>query len=168
YREAPQSQRNHQRLKLLKEQHPGGRLLEIGCGAGGFLRLAQDEYEVEGMDISRAAVQATQAEFGGRVRLGNLEQDSLPAAGYDVIAVFNILEHLQRPAEAVRKLFNALADGGLIIGSVPNNGGLVGALVTRIGNYFDRTHCSTYSPDRWLEIFRQSGFRTIDLFGEIN
>jgi SAM-dependent methyltransferase len=167
YREAQQSQRNQQRLRLVRERKAGGRLLEIGCGTGGFLRMARERYEVKGLDISKTAIDAIRAEFDERVQQGDLEQDALPVGSYDVIVVFNILEHLHRPAEAVQKLYGALAAGGLLVGSVPNNGGVVGSLVTRVGNYFDRTHCSTFAPERWQRIFHDSGFSPVDFFGEV-
>jgi cyclopropane fatty-acyl-phospholipid synthase-like methyltransferase len=40
-REKPNSQRNHNRLTTLLERRREGSLLEIGCGKGGFLTLAE-------------------------------------------------------------------------------------------------------------------------------
>jgi hypothetical protein len=54
-----------------------------------------------------------------------------------------------------------------MIGSVPNNYGVIGGANTRLGNFFDRTHVSTFTPDTWERIFKHSGFQTIHLFGEI-
>ena len=50
---------------------------------------------------------------------------------------------------------------------MPNNFGLVGGLVTRLGNFFDRTHVSTLAPDVWRGLFEQAGFTRIDFFGEV-
>ena len=167
YREARDSQRNRARLTLVRRYCAGGRLLEIGCGAGGFLRAARGAYDIEGMDISRSAVEGIRAEFGERVRVGNLEADALPEGPYDVIVAFNILEHLRQPAAAAEKICAALAPGGLLVGSAPLNAGLVGRVVTRIGNYFDRTHVSTLPPEGWQQVFRAAGFRSSEFFGEV-
>ncbi len=167
YREAHKSQRNRARLELFTAEKPDGRLLEVGCGQCGFLRLARERYDVHGIDISRTAVDAAQQEFGDRVHVANLERDNLPQYAYDAVAVFNILEHLQDPAGAVQKLYGALDQGGVMIGSVPNNSGPVGSVVTVIANYFDRTHVSTYPPVQWRNIFQQAGFAQIEFFGEI-
>lgn len=167
YRESENSQRNHQRLQALLEHKTGGSLLEIGCGMGGFLRMAEQHFAVEGMDVSSYAVEAMRPHFGERVRVYNVEQRPLPREQYHVIAVFNILEHLRQPNKVIDKISAALQPDGLLIGSVPNNQGVVGGLVTRLGNFVDRTHVSTFTPDVWQRMFNRSGFRSIDFFGEI-
>jgi 2-polyprenyl-3-methyl-5-hydroxy-6-metoxy-1,4-benzoquinol methylase len=167
YREAQNSQRNRARLNVLLERRQAGTLLEIGCGMAGFLRLAEEHFAVHCLDVSNHAIATIREHFGERVSVSNVEQDPLPADRYDVIVVFNILEHLRRPDEALRKIAVALKSGGLMIGSVPNNFGLVGGLTTRIGNFFDRTHVSTYDPQTWRAVFQQAGFTRIDFFGEV-
>jgi len=167
YREAENSQRNQKRLNLLMQHREGGKLLEIGCGKAGFLRLAENHFDVEGMDVSRYAIQSIKGHFGDRVRISNIEHHPLPANRYDIIVVFNILEHLRQPGEIVERLYHSLTGGGIIIGSVPNNFGLIGGFTTRIGNLFDQTHISTLSPDAWQRIFIRTGFRQIDFLGEI-
>jgi 2-polyprenyl-3-methyl-5-hydroxy-6-metoxy-1,4-benzoquinol methylase len=168
YREQTNSQRNQARLRLLREYLPAGRLLEIGCGTGGFLSLAEAHFEVEGMDLSRSAIQSIQPHFGSRVRAANIEQAQLPALHYHAVAVFNILEHLQRPEKTVDKIFHALQPNGLLIGSVPFNSHLIGSLITRIGSYVDRTHVSTFPPETWRRIFAYAGFQHVEFFGEVN
>lgn len=166
-REKPNSQRNQNRLSTLLERTQAGRLMEIGCGKGGFMRLAETHFEVQGVDISRTAIDEIRPCFGDRVNVLNIEQRPLPGENYEVIAAFNILEHLHQPHKAVDKLFRALSPGGLLFGSVPNNFGLVGALNTHLSNFFDRTHVSTFTPQTWQRIFRHSGFTTIEFFGEV-
>lgn len=167
YREAENSQRNRARLEALAEVAPSGRLLEVGCGKGGFLHLAEQRYDVEGIDVSKYAIRKIARHFGNRVRVSNIERHSLPAARYDAIAVFNLLEHLHAPEKSIKRLNSALKPGGVLIGSMPNNSGLVGGLVTRLGNFFDHTHVSTYPPEVWRQLFEHSGFKDICFFGEI-
>lgn len=167
YREVENSQRNQQRLNLLMGYKRAGNLLEIGCGKAGFLQLAEKHFKVEGMDISEYAIETIKHHFGSRVRVGNVEQNALPHNRYDVVAVFNILEHLRQPRLVVDRLYSSLMQDGLVIGSVPNNYSLIGSLVTWLGNFVDRTHVSTFEPERWKRIFQQAGFRKIHFFGEV-
>ena len=167
YREMENSQRNRARLGLIREDTASGKLLEIGCGKGGFLRLAEAHFDVEGVDISDYAIESSRSHFGSRVRVANIVEDDLPTECYDVIAVFNILEHLPAPGPVIGKLAAALKPGGLLVGSVPNNYSLVGGVVTRIGNYFDRTHVATYTPGKWRGLFQAGGFQHIRFLGEV-
>ncbi len=166
-REMPGSQRNRRRLQLLREFKTSGKLLEIGCGKAGFLRQAEQFFEVEGVDISPHAIAGLSGHFGERVRVANIEDQPLPLSRYDAVAAFNLLEHLRRPAEAIEKIYAALAQGGVALGSMPNNFGLIGGINTRLTNFFDRTHVSTYAPGRWRALFQQAGFAKIHLFGEV-
>ena len=168
YQEKDNSHRNRERLRLLLSHKPGRRLLEVGCGEAGFLRLAENHFDVEGIDISKTAIRAIQPHFKERVRVLNIEQKQLPGSRYDVIVAFNILEHLNQPNKAAHKLNTALAPGGMVLGSVPHNANLVGSLMTRLGNFIDRTHQSTFTPDTWRRIFTHAGFKQIHFFGEIN
>ena len=168
YREIANSQRNQKRLVLLLDRCASGRLLEIGCGTGGFLHLAESHFDVEGIDISKYAVQQLQPHFGERVRVGNVEKNSLPHNRYNVVIVYNILEHLRTPEKVVKRIYAALKPGGVMIGSVPNNQTFLGSSITRMGNFFDRTHVSTFRPEIWQRIFHNAGFSKIELFGEVN
>jgi hypothetical protein len=62
---------------------------------------------------------------------------------------------------------NGLRGDGIFIGSVPYNAKLVGRIVTYFGNMVDSTHISTFSPDTWLKLFKQSGFSEEIFFGEV-
>ena len=166
-REQPCSQRIRKRLGLLLSYKQEGTLLEVGVGQGGLLKLAALFFTVEGLDISQHAVNALAGEFGGRVRQADITSVPLPANRYDVIAIFNVLEHLRYPGPVLEKCYLALKSGGVFVGSMPNNFGLVGSCVTRITNYFDRTHVSTLSPPAWRVLFEQAGFRQTDFFGEV-
>ncbi len=166
-RETPDSQRTRRRLNLLLANKQAGSLLEIGVGQGGLLQHAREHFEVQGMDISQHAVEALKPYFGESVRRADVETKTLPGLHYDAIAIFNVLEHLREPGPVIRKLWGSLNGSGVMIGSMPNNYGLVGGLVTRLGNFFDRTHVSTYAPRVWHGLFKQAGFREIDFFGEI-
>jgi 2-polyprenyl-3-methyl-5-hydroxy-6-metoxy-1,4-benzoquinol methylase len=160
------SQRNCQRLSLIRSLCPAGVLLEVGCGTGEFLRLAQPHYTVECMEISDYAAQRVEDELGIRPRVVNIEEATVPFQRYHVIAAFNVLEHLYDPGSVLRKMYYSLRPGGLLVGSMPLNYALLGSLHTLLTNLFDRTHVSTLPPGRWQKLFAQAGFRPVSFFGE--
>ncbi len=118
-REQPDSQRIRQRLALLMAYHQEGMLLEVGVGHGGLLKRAAVYFNVEGLDISQRAVARLAAEFGDRVRQADITSEPLPPNRYDVIAIFNVLEHLRHPEPVLDKCHYALKAGGVMIGSMP-------------------------------------------------
>ena len=96
------------------------RLLDVGCGYGGFVSLMRDRgWDAEGVDPSPATVVAASAK-GIPVHLGTL--DGFPRSGpaYRAITMFYVLEHLFDPVSALRKVFGLLEPGGLLLVRVPD------------------------------------------------
>ena len=102
---------------------PPGRLFEIGCAAGGFLRrmLAQG-WQVEGLEFSPTAAAHAQAS-GLKVQVGPLEQAADPEGQFDLIIGWMVLEHLHEPLVALQRLRGWVAPGGWLAISVPDAGG---------------------------------------------
>jgi len=167
FRTKAASQRNHQRLQLVLACRPSGALLEIGCGKGHLMQVAGFHYDVEGLEVSEHATRDMAADLRRRIRIGDVEQLSLPEDRYDVVIAFNVLEHLTSPATVLTRLALALKPDGVLVGSVPLNYSLVGRVHTALTNVFDRTHCSTLGLGEWRRAFDGSGFTRQDLFGEI-
>ena len=167
YKEAKNSQRNQNRLKEILRHKTNGKLLEIGCGKGEFLKLAIEHFDVEGMDVSEYALNSLRKFLGKKAIEGNIENADLKPGNYDVIVVFNLLEHLKDPRKVIKKLHKGLKKGGIVIGSVPNKFGLIGNMATSAMNFVDRTHCSVYTPDHWHSLFKEAGFKEINFFGEV-
>lgn len=167
YREVPNSRRNRNRLYEILNHKNEGKLLEVGCGNGGFLELAAKHFDVEGMDISKYAIDSIKQTFGDKVRIADIENTKLPPDHYDVIVILNVLEHLKKPGKVIDKIFYSLKKTGIVVGSVPHNYGFVGRLHTSFTNFIDKTHVSTYPPDHWQALFKQAGFKNLSFFGEI-
>ncbi len=165
----PHSPRDIRRLLETLAYKRSGKLLELGFGGGGFLTLAARHFDSTGIDHSARRVSRIQSLLNRRisVRRGEIEQEDLGRDHFDVVAAFNILEHLHHPDDTVRKIHAGLRDTGILIGSVPNNQLLFGKISTLLTNIGDRTHISTYAPARWQQIFREAGFRQIIFFGEL-
>lgn len=145
----------------------GGRLLEIGFGQGGFMDVAARYFDVHGVDISPWAVKNAPPKLRHRVRVHDITQKALARGRYAAIAIFNVLEHLDDPPRTLAHIARGLMPGGVLIGSVPNNGGLVGRVVTTIANRYDRTHVSTPAPDQWREWLQHAHMEDVRMFGEI-
>ncbi|MGI8721650.1 MAG: class I SAM-dependent methyltransferase [Geodermatophilaceae bacterium] len=96
----------------------GQRLLEFGSGYGLFLAAARDRgYQVEGVELSRPAVQASTKQ-GLDVYCGQLVEASLTGP-YDVICGWDTLEHVPDPLAVLRGIRELIADDGTVALSTP-------------------------------------------------
>lgn len=106
--------------ELDPEQRSGLRLLDVGCGAGGFLETLRRFGNAFGVDPSPAAIEFARSKSAADVRRGSLPDD-LPFAGaeFDVITLLDVLEHVDEDERALRTLAGLLRPGGYLIITVP-------------------------------------------------
>jgi SAM-dependent methyltransferase len=96
------------------------RLLDVGCGYGGFVSLMRGRgWDAEGIDPSPTTVAAASAK-GIPVRLGTLDAFSRSGEAYRAITMFYVLEHVFDPMAALRKVFALLEPGGVLLIRVPD------------------------------------------------
>lgn len=136
------------RLRLLPPPRPGARLLDVGCGPGAGLRAAASlGYEPWGLDLSPAAVAAAGEKFEGRVRLGSLSDGLFTGVAFDVITLFDVVEHFYDPRALARELDAHLAPGGRVLIATPNCESLLARLSgSRWVSYKIPEHVVFYSP----------------------
>jgi len=98
-----------------------GRLLDFGCGGGGYLkRMADQGWAVTGLDSAVGAVRSVQAELGLRTLAGTLPHPHLPPCSFDVVTMWQSLEHVHEPLAILREAFRVLAPGGRLVVACPN------------------------------------------------
>jgi SAM-dependent methyltransferase len=112
--------RRHRILQLMKDLPPGD-LLEIGCGGGALLRdLAAWGRRCVAVEISEEAYEVAKDIHAGqdRIELHRGPKDTWRGA-FDYVLAFEVLEHIQDDAGAVREWVSYLKAGGMILLSVP-------------------------------------------------
>ncbi len=111
----------HRRLARCLGREPSS-VLELGCGDGQFLRYLEgvlgDRCRLCGVDLD---VSNIRREEGSRIRYvsGALEEIRLDER-FDAILLYNVLEHLERPVQALRSIAGWLEPSGLLFVQVPD------------------------------------------------
>jgi 2-polyprenyl-3-methyl-5-hydroxy-6-metoxy-1,4-benzoquinol methylase len=109
------------RLKKLAKQRQGGRLLDVGCGDGAFLKLAQGSgWEVSGTENSSYAAKYVGKALGIPVFCGELFAAGHPDHSFDVVTMWHVLEHVTDPKRYLREIHRILKPSGLLVIAVPN------------------------------------------------
>lgn len=94
-------------------------ILDVGCGDGLFFdRLAEFGEVIEG--VEPAAELVTQSnERRGTIYITGFDESFQPEREYSLILMLDVLEHLPKPVEALRRVTGLLEPGGLFIATVP-------------------------------------------------
>jgi len=107
--------------RLQMSLHGQGRLLDFGCGNGTFLaRMHAQGWKVTGLDLSQPSVDHIRSALGLHALVGTLPHAALEEEGFDLITMWQALEHVHQPLEVLREARRLLAPDGQLMVSVPN------------------------------------------------
>ena len=115
-------------LPFLKRVHGPKRMLDIGCGAGGYLVAGQNlGLEVEGVEPSDSHSTIARS-LGLNVKQGYFVADEFPSDTYDLVVLSHVIEHIYEPFGFLRGIMKVLKPGGILVVSTPNAGSTVARL----------------------------------------
>ncbi len=106
---------------FLRFRLPPGRVVELGCAHGAFLKLLEMcGFSVRGFEMSPAVVAFARAAFGVDVCLGPLNEDCAKAGAAEAVCLFDVLEHVPDPVATLRLLRRMLTVGGILVVQTPS------------------------------------------------
>lgn len=128
-----QRKRLRSRVRAVSRLAAGGSLLDVGCGSGGFLREISrlNRWQASGVEINGAMARFAREQLGLEVRQGTLEEAGFSKDAFDVVTMWDVLEHLHDPGAALTEVRRILKPGGWLLVSTPSAGSLDARLFGR-------------------------------------
>ncbi len=153
--------RNLRPLEELMPPERGRRLLDVGCHIGVFLEIAQERgWEAWGVEPSHWAAREARSR-GLRVIEGTLDDVHLADEFFDVITMWDVIEHLTNPLEDLRKSYRLLKKGGLICIHTINIESPLARLMGRHWPWLMEMHLYYFSPRTLTAMLRKVGFTVV-------
>ncbi len=156
-------------------QKENGSLLDVGCGLGYFVKAvltSKPKWEVVGYEISEKAVGFAKKENGLKSVFSGLVQDSgLQQNHFDIITLWDVIEHIPKPHSLLTYLFSLLKPGGILFLQTPNFPVQLAKAKLKVflkgmqadGHYLEaKDHVNNYSMATLAELGRQCGFESPD------
>jgi len=137
------------------------RLLDVGSNIGTFLNQARFQgYEVTGVDPDVNAVQ-TAAASGLNVKCGYLHEMHFADGHFDIITLFEVIEHLKDPIGLLRECNRILKLSGLLFITTGNTESWTVRFLKEDWDYFDLKlgHISFFSPSSMRMLAERTGFK---------
>jgi 2-polyprenyl-3-methyl-5-hydroxy-6-metoxy-1,4-benzoquinol methylase len=144
-----------------------GRLLDFGCGGGSYLRrMASLGWRVTGLDVAPEVVQKIRDELGYPAVVGTLPHPELAPCSFEVVTMWQALEHVHSPLGVLRAAYELLVPGGKIVVAVPNFDSLPNRWFGEHWFGLDLPrHLTHFTPEKLGEMLRAAGFRVNSIRG---
>ncbi len=131
-------------------------VLDAGCGRGETLQMMTScGLEAKGVDVSTVAVNGVK-ELDLDAEVLDLEKDAI-GRKYDAVICMEVLEHLGEPGAVLRKLAGALAEGGRLVVSLPNEWNIYHLFKNLFAP--NPTHLHRFNHGRATALFAGTGLR---------
>jgi 2-polyprenyl-3-methyl-5-hydroxy-6-metoxy-1,4-benzoquinol methylase len=151
------------RVREIKKIRAFGKLLDVGCGVGSFLKLARAEgYDPSGVELSRYATEYARNNFGLSVFNGNLQDAGFSSETFDIITLWHVLEHTRDPKSFLLEVNRLLKIGGLLVIEVPNIGSIAASVSPVSWELMaPKEHFFYFNPDTIELLLQATGLTTL-------
>lgn len=136
-----------------------GKLLDIGTAAGAFVAAASRRgWDAEGCEPNRWLGEWGARHYGIRIRQGSVfDQDYAPGS-FDVVTLWDVIEHTPNPRLVLDRCRELLRPGGLLIVNYPDIGSWIARLLGRRWLFLTSVHLWYFNRTTIRRMLETSGF----------
>jgi SAM-dependent methyltransferase len=147
-------------LAPLNAARDSNRLLDVGCATGEFMLAARAHgWDAYGVEPAASAAEVAKGNTGCDVHAGTLDTAPYPDGWFDVVTLWDVIEHVQSPTSYIADVARLVRPGGLLGITTPNIRCLsywaLGAHWSAVG---PNAHIFYFSPGTLKRLMRKSGF----------
>lgn len=145
------------RIKYFK---PEGSLLDVGCNIGVFMKAAREAgFAVTGVEMNSSCAAYGREKFGLDIRHASLEGAAFPEGAFDVVTMYDVLEHVPDPLIFLSVARRALKPGGLLAVQSPNLNSFMAWLLRENWNWLTTPdHLYHFTPGALERLLGAHGF----------
>ncbi len=140
----------------------GGELLDVGAATGFFMNIARQRgFKVTGVEFSNFAAEKGRSS-GLNVITGDLLAQNFKDKSFDVVTLFDVIEHVPNPKEVIREVRRILKNGGLVVVNTPDAESLWAKLLGKNWQLImPPEHINYFSPKNFSTYLSKNGFKIL-------
>ena len=143
-------------------RQPPGRLLDVGTGGGSFPFIAsQRGWRADGCEPNRWLCDWALEHYDLPIRPGTLIGQSYPAKSYDVVTMWDVLEHTPDPKMELREIHRVLKEDGLVVINYPDIGSWIARVMGRSWVFLLDVHLYYFTRATIRKLLDDAGFDVV-------
>jgi 2-polyprenyl-3-methyl-5-hydroxy-6-metoxy-1,4-benzoquinol methylase len=150
-------------LKIIERLRPNrGRLLDVGTAGGSFLAVAKKTgWDVAGCEPNRWLCEWGNHHYGLPIVPGTIFDMALPTASFDVLTLWDVLEHTPDPKATLEECSRVLKAGGLLVVNYPDIQSFIARLMGRRWVFLLSVHLYYFTRKSLARMLEDLGFRVV-------
>jgi len=155
------------RVNLVQKYKQAGKWLDVGCGSGLILQAAKDRgrWTLSGIEPVTEMAEYTSAHLGVPVFAGTFESYPEQKSEFDIVSMWDVIEHLYEPFDSIKKAARILKPEGIFVFSTPNLYSIDRKIFKETWLGYDLPRHLYLFPDALLrQVLHNEGLEVIDRF----
>jgi 2-polyprenyl-3-methyl-5-hydroxy-6-metoxy-1,4-benzoquinol methylase len=137
-----------------------GRLLDIGTAAGAFVAAARDRgWHAEGCEPNRWLAEWGARHYGVRIRQGSVFDQQYDEGSFDVVTLWDVIEHTTDPRAVLERCRALLKPGGILVVNYPDIGSWIARVLGRRWLFLTSVHLYYFDRRTIRLMLEETGYR---------
>lgn len=150
-------------LKVVKKYKKKGKILDIGTAGGTFLNVAKkDGWSVYGIEPNKWLCEWSKKNYNINIKQGTLLDHKFENEFFDVITLWDVLEHVTNPKRILEECYRILKSDGIIVINYPNVGSWISKVMRSKWIFLLSVHLYYFTPKTIRSMLKKTGFSIIE------
>jgi 2-polyprenyl-3-methyl-5-hydroxy-6-metoxy-1,4-benzoquinol methylase len=147
-------------LKFIERYAKKGKILDIGTAGGSFLNVAKKRgWEVHGLEPNKWLCNWCKKNYGIEISSKSLFEQKYPSNYFDVVTLWDVLEHMPDPKKALKECNRILKPNGILVVNYPDIGSWISRFMGRKWVFLLSVHLYFFTRTTAKKMLKSAGFK---------
>jgi len=150
-------------IKYIEKFSRPGKILDIGTAGGTFLAIAKKRgWQVYGVEPNKWLCDFAQKHYGIYIQPGTIDNLNYPDGHFDVISLWDVLEHVPNPTEVLQKCHRLLKPGGYLYLNYPDYNSYASRVMKGRWIFLLSVHIYYFTRSTIAKMLEKTGYQTLN------